>query len=216
MYHAVIFDLDGTLLDTIGDLADAANWVCAQNGWPAHSIEEYKHFVGNGIPRLVERFSPPACRTPEKLAATLRAFTDRYAAHRLDRTAPYSGIPELLAELTRAGVPFACVSNKDDALVRSLLRTFFGDCFAAVQGRSETVPPKPDPTGTRLALAALGADAAQTLFVGDSDVDIQTGQAAGLPTCGVLWGFRDRAELENAGARYIAASPGQLARLILD
>ena len=99
MFHTVLFDLDGTLLNTLQDLADAANWVCTQNGWPEHSLEEYKHFVGNGIPKLCERFSPPAARRPQQLAGTLAAFEARYGAHKQDSTAPYPGIPELLAGL---------------------------------------------------------------------------------------------------------------------
>ena len=114
MIKTILFDLDGTLLNTIDDLADAANWVCAQNGWPTFSVETYKHFVGNGIPKLVERFSPESARTPEQLAATLAAFSARYDAHKEDKTAPYPGMAELLDALQAEGIQTAVFSNKAD------------------------------------------------------------------------------------------------------
>ena len=112
MIKTILFDLDGTLLNTIDDLADAANWVCTQHGWPTFSVETYKHFVGNGIPKLVERFSPENARTPEQLAATLAEFSARYDAHKEDKTAPYPGIPEVLAALDEAMAANACDAGK--------------------------------------------------------------------------------------------------------
>ena len=112
MIQTILFDLDGTLLNTIDDLADASNWVCRQNHWPTFTVEQYKHMVGNGIPKLVERFSPEDCRSPRQLADTLAQFTARYDAHKEDKTAPYPGIPELLAALKEKGVQTAVFSNK--------------------------------------------------------------------------------------------------------
>ena len=135
MIKTILFDLDGTLLNTIDDLADAANWVCTQHGWPTFPVETYKHFVGNGIPKLVERFSPAEVRTPERLAATLAEFSARYDAHKEDKTAPYPGIPELLAALKAEGIQTAVFSNKADAFCGKIIEHYFGPgSFSLVRG----------------------------------------------------------------------------------
>ena len=191
MIHTVLFDLDGTLLNTIDDLADAGNWVCAQHGWPEFTVEQFKHMVGNGIPKLVERFSPADARTPEQLAATLAEFTARYDAHKEDKTAPYPGIAALIDALNTAGVQCAVFSNKADPLCGKIIEHYFGaGRFVLVRGSRPGVPTKPDPTGVYSLMQDLHADPASTLFVGDSDVDILTGHNAGLPAMGALWGFR--------------------------
>ena len=217
IFRTVIFDLDGTLLDTLQDLAAAGEHVCAANGWPPHPVEAYRHFVGNGIPKLVERFSPPWAQDPASLADARAAFGEYYAAHMLDQTAPYPGIPALLARLHAAGVRMAVLSNKDDAFARRVVGHYFDlSLFAAVRGALPGTPPKPDPAGPRALLAALGASPAETLFIGDSDVDVLTAHNAGAPCCGVLWGFRGQAELTAAGADHLAAGPDELARVILE
>lgn len=211
----VIFDLDGTLLNTIDDLANAGNWVCEQNGWPLHSVEAYKRFVGDGIPKLVERFSPEACRTPQQLAATLAQFSARYAAHKQDATAPYPGIEEMLRQLARRGVVCAVFSNKEDGLARGIVDFYFGQgCFGVVRGSLPGVPVKPAPEGVFAVLRQLGASPAETMFVGDSDVDVLTGRNAGLPVAGCCWGFRGEAELRAAGAEYLLHCPGDLVPLL--
>ena len=215
MFHYVIFDLDGTLLNTLDDLADAGNEICRQNGWPVHPTEAYKRMVGNGIPRLVERFSPPECRAPEQLADTLARFRDYYSAHSADRTAPYPGIPALLERLNAAGVYTGVFTNKADEIAVPLLERYFGRVFTAARGSLPGVPVKPDPAGLFDLMALMRADPAQTLFVGDSDVDILTGHNAGLPAAGVLWGFRSAEELRGAGADFLAETPAQLLDLIL-
>ena len=180
MIKTILFDLDGTLLNTIDDLADAANWVCTQHGWPTFPVETYKHFVGNGIPKLVERFSPENARTPEQLTATLAEFSARYDAHKEDKTAPYPGIPELLAALKTEGIQTAVFSNKADTFCGKIIEHYFGpDSFSLVRGSRPGVPTKPDPAGVYSLMADLGADPQSTLFVGDSDVDILTGHNAG-------------------------------------
>ena len=208
MIHTVLFDLDGTLLNTIDDLADAGNWVCTQHGWPEFTVEQFKHMVGNGIPKLVERFSPADARTPEQLAATLAEFTARYDAHKEHKTAPYPGIAALIDALNAAGVQCAVFSNKADPLCGKIIEHYFGaGRFVLVRGSRPGVPTKPDPTGVYSLMQDLHADPASTLFVGDSDVDSLTGHNAGLPAMGALWGFRGRAELTAAGADALAGVP---------
>lgn len=211
MIKTILFDLDGTLLNTIDDLADAGNWVCAQHGWPTFTVEQFKHMVGNGIPKLIERFSPESARTPDQLAATLAEFTARYDAHKEDKTAPYPGIPELLDALKAEGIQTAVFSNKADPLCGKIIEHYFGaGSFSIVRGNRPGVPTKPDPTGVYTLMKDLGADTSSTLFVGDSDVDILTGHNAGLPAMGALWGFRGRAELTAAGADALAAVPADI------
>ena len=214
MYNSFIFDLDGTLLNTIDDLANAANWVCEQNGWPTHPLDRYCYFVGNGIPKLVERFSPETQRTPARLAETLAQFSARYAAHKADCTAPYPGICQALEALKASGAALGVLSNKEDSLARAVVEQYFGrGLFDLVRGACPEVPVKPDPTAVHEMLAQSPFAGRHTLFVGDSDVDILTARAAGMDSCGVLWGFRTRSELEQAGACYLAAKPGDLVEL---
>ena len=211
MIKTILFDLDGTLLNTIDDLADAGNWVCEQHGWPTFSVEQFKHMVGNGIPKLVERFSPADAQSPEQRAATLAEFTARYDAHKEDKTAPYPGIPELLDALKAEGIQTAVFSNKADPLCGKIIEHYFGaGQFQIVRGSRPGVPTKPDPIGVYSLMKDLGAKPESTLFVGDSDVDILTGHNAGLPAVGALWGFRGKAELSAGGADALAAGPGDI------
>ena len=163
MIKTVLFDLDGTLLNTIDDLADAGNWVCEQHGWPTFTVEQFKHMVGNGIPKLVERFSPENARTPEQLAATLAEFTARYDAHKEDKTAPYPGIPELLDALRAKGIQCAVFSNKADPLCGKIIAHYFGTGrFDAVRGSRPGVPTKPNPAGLYALMDEIGADRSAT------------------------------------------------------
>lgn len=216
MYQNVIFDLDGTLLNTIDDLADAANWVCRNHGWPTHTVEEYKRFVGNGMTRLAQRFVPPDWGTPEGLRQVLGEFMPYYDAHKEDKTAPYPGLPELLKELKGAGVTVAVLSNKAHALVPDILEHYFPGVFSYAQGALEGQPTKPDPTLLRKLMGEMGATKDNTLFVGDSDVDVRTAKNGGLTCCGVLWGFRGREELVREGADFLAEDAGALKKLILE
>lgn len=216
MYHTVIFDLDGTLLNTIDDLAAAGNWVCRRNGWPERSTAEFMAMVGHGIPNLISRFSPKDCQSPERLRETLRQFTEYYGKHNLDKTAPYPGIPAMLERLKAKGVQMAVYSNKADALSRGIVEHFFPGLFDLVRGKVEGVPVKPDPIGVRGVLDELGADVSATIFVGDSSVDIQTAHNAGLPACGVSWGFRPRQSLTDAGADFLADSAEGLEDVLME
>ena len=211
----VIFDLDGTLLDTIGDLAVACNAMLALRGLPQHSYEEYCHFVGNGILRLVERALPEVLRTPENVAAARADFVKYYIDHIDCHTKPYAGIPELLQELTRRGVRMAVASNKFQAGTEKLIARFFpGVEFVAVFGQRPDVPLKPDPAVVDEILARAGTPKEHVLYVGDSGVDMQTARAAGVRSAGVTWGFRDREELQAAGACQLVDRPDQLIALL--
>lgn len=211
----VIFDLDGTLLDTIGDLAVACNAVLALRGLPQHTYDEYCRFVGNGIMRLVERALPEELRIPDTVAAVRADFVKYYTEHIDTRTKPYAGIPELVAGLVRRGVRMAVASNKFQAGTEKLVRLFFPDvAFAAVLGQRVGVPLKPDPAVVEEILALTGVAKGRVLYVGDSGVDMQTAAAAGVRSVGVTWGFRERRELEQTGAEHIVDVPGEILNLL--
>ena len=214
MFSAVIFDLDGTLLNTIDDLAAAGNFVCRLNGWPEYTVEQFKAMVGHGVKNLVTKFVPQEVQTPQVLEQALAQFSDYYGAHSMDLTAAYPGIGEMLERLQNAGVTMAVYSNKDHPFSCELMETFFPGRFALVQGKKEGIPVKPDPTGIRKILTELKADPEKTLFVGDSSVDIQTGHNAGLKSCGVTWGFRSEQSLIDAGADFLAHSAAELQAVI--
>ena len=213
MYTHIIFDLDGTLLNTIDDLADAGNHVCAAHGWPTHTADQFKRMVGNGIPHLVKRFTPDGL-SQDELAGALAEFSAYYGQHKEDKTAPYPGVPELLAALKGAGVRMAVLSNKAHALAGPVVEGYFPGVFEYVQGALPDAPLKPDPTLLRALMEKIGAKPEATLFVGDSDVDVLTGKNGGPTVCGVLWGFRDRQELEGVGADHIIERPEQLAAVV--
>lgn len=211
----VIFDLDGTLLDTLEDLAASCNIVCARNGWQTFPVDAYRYKVGNGIPKLVERIIPAEYTgMSEVFERTLAEVLRTYGEHREDHTAPYPGIPEALDALARAGATLAVLSNKDHEAVVPLVKHFFGKRFSLVQGRIDAFPPKPAAPMTLRVIESLGAPRSTTLYVGDSSVDVETGHNAALAVAGVTWGFRGREELVQAGADYIVEDPAELERIV--
>lgn len=213
MYSACLFDLDGTLADTLADLAEATNHLLRAQGYPTHEAARYRYFVGNGVPKLIERALPETARTEAILARSRELFDAYYAAHYLDHTAPYPGIPVLLEALAGQGVHLAVVTNKPDGFARQIIASLFGARFAVVLGSRPGVPRKPDPAAALEAAGALDAAPGACLFIGDSGVDMQTAQAAGMTGVGVLWGFRDSAELLAGGAKKLISRPDELLRL---
>lgn len=213
MYTCVIFDLDGTLLDTLADLAAAGNHALDALGLPAHGIEAYKTFIGNGIPNLIRRMLPAGSDDALQSEA-LRLFSDYYATHHSDRTKPYEGIPALLETLHRRGVKTAVVSNKAHIFSVELIRRFFGETVGPVYGTGNDLPRKPDPTAVLRVMEELGVQPPETLYVGDSDVDMLTARNAGLDACGVLWGFRPEDVLVKSDATFLAKDAGELERII--
>lgn len=214
-FSDVIFDLDGTLLDTLADLADSCNHVCASHGWPTHDYSAYCYFIGNGAAKLVERAIPESVRGTQLGQKALDEFLVYYEQHKADKTCPYAGMPELVDKLKQAGVNVAVLTNKPDAAAGPVMEQYYPGVFRLVQGGLPGVPLKPDPAPVHKLLERMGASKENTLFVGDSNVDIQTARNSGLAGCGVLWGFRSRQELEGEGADYIAATPGDLLNIIL-
>lgn len=179
MYTHVIFDLDGTLLNTIDDLTAAGNHVCAAHGWPTYTPEQFKRMVGSGIPTLVKRFSPGGLSDGE-VAGALAEFSAYYNDHKADKTAPYPGIPQLLSALKDAGIHMAVLSNKAHTFAGPVVEGYFPGIFEAVQGALPDAPLKPDPTLLHALMEQIGAKPETTLFVGDSDVDVLTGKNGGL------------------------------------
>ncbi len=211
----VIFDLDGTLLNTIGDLAVSCNHMLEMRGLPQHTYERYCSFVGNGIMRLVERALPEHLRTEEYVKAARRDFIDHYIDHIDIRTRPYDGIPQAVEALARSGMKLAVASNKFQAGTEKLIRRYFpGTDFVAVCGNREGVPLKPNTALVDMIIAQAGVVRAECVMVGDSAIDMLTARNAGIASVGVSWGFRDRAELKQSGAGHIADTPEQMLRII--
>ena len=212
----VIFDLDGTLLNTIGDLAAGCDQMLRMRNLPTHTFEDYCSFVGNGIMRLVERALPEELRTPEYVAAARKDFVTYYIDHIDHYTLPYEGIVELVEELQRKGVKLAVASNKFQAGTDKLIKKFFPTTdFVMICGNREGVPLKPDTALVDLILDTAGVERERCIMVGDSAVDILTAERAGIHSVGVSWGFRSLSELQEAGAEYIANSVAELRNILL-
>lgn len=215
MVKLAIFDLDGTLLNTIGDLAASCDAVMQMNGLPQHTADEYRQMVGRGILRLVEAAIPEQMRSPEYVEKVRRDFVAYYLDHIDLHTHPYEGIPELIDALMERGVKIAVASNKFQAGTERLIHSFFPDVeFVAVLGQRAGVPLKPDPQIDLEIIAATAVKPSETLHIGDSGVDMQTAHAAGVQAVGVTWGFRSRKELVESGADVIVDTPCEILNLL--
>ena len=213
MKHAVIFDLDGTLLNTLGDLRAATNHALEVRGLPPHSMEEIRQFIGNGIRLLICRAMTEG--TPEaEIDAALDDFKAYYAAHIHDRTVPYDGIPQLLTALRKRGIQVAVLSNKIDSASQQLIEYFFPGKTDVVFGEHVGVPRKPDPTSCRMVMQQLSVQPEQVLYVGDSGTDMQTAKNAGLYAVGVTWGFRSKEVLLEYGADVLVHRPEQILQIL--
>ena len=215
MYRTVIFDLDGTLLNSIGDLAAAANYVCRKNRWPEHTEEEIMGMVGHGIPNLVRQFSPADARSTLMVLNTTSQFNQYYGCHNMELTRPYEGMAELLQQLKAAGAQLAVCSNKADNFSRAIVEHYYPGVFDLVRGNLNGMPIKPDPAVVREIMRDLDASYLSAMMVGDSSVDIQTGHNAGIKACGVTWGFRSRESLVEAGADFLADTMEELEKILL-
>ncbi len=215
MKKLVIFDLDGTLLNTIDDLGHAANYALEKNGYATHSIASYPFFVGNGVRKLMERVLPEDHRNAATVDALLKDFKDYYNEHNMDFTRPYGGMHELLQQLRAKGVKVAVASNKYQAAVEVIVAHYFPDIdFVAVEGQKEGVPVKPDPSIVFQILAKAKVAKDDTLYVGDSGVDMQTARRACVDSVGVTWGFRPEKELNDHYANFIAHDPSQILNVV--
>ena len=208
-YTTYIFDLDGTLLDTLDDLAASTNYALRQHGMPQHSRDEIRMFVGNGVGRLIARAVPE--NTPvETYEQVLQTFREHYLVHGLDRTKPYPGIMPLLRDLKLRGKQTAVVSNKFYAATQELCTHFFGLLVDVAIGEREDIRRKPAPDTVNEALRQLHADRASAVYIGDSDVDIATARNSAMPCISVLWGFRNRQFLMDNGATCLVSSPQEI------
>lgn len=214
MTQLIIFDLDGTLLNTIDDLAVSTNYALRRHGFPEHEYGEYRIFVGNGITRLIERALPEEARQESIILKLREEFVSHYRQHKTDLTRPYPGIPELLENLHSRGIGLAVASNKYHQGTIELIRHYFApELFSVVLGQRENIPTKPNPAIVEDILKQTGARKESTLYVGDSGVDMQTARNSGLISVGVTWGFRPRQELEDNGACHLIDQPQEIGLL---
>jgi len=211
MYSTYIFDLDGTLLDTLGDLAASVNYALRMHGMPEHTIDDVRHFVGNGVRLLMERAIPDGEQNPD-FEATFATFRQHYMEHSLDTTRPYEGISDALKALKAQGCRLAVVSNKMMAATQELCQHFFPDTIEVAIGENEAagIRKKPAPDTVYAALRMLNVGQKNAVYVGDSDVDVETAKNSGLPCISVLWGFRDKEFLIRHGAKTFISAPSEL------
>ncbi|MBW2217331.1 MAG: HAD family hydrolase [Deltaproteobacteria bacterium] len=214
-FKAVIFDLDGTLLDTLEDIADAANHVLSHRGFPNYDTDAYRHFVGDGINILFTRVLPEEKQNEEAVFECVQAFREAYGHHWNIKTKPYDGVPEMLDGLTARGLKMAVLSNKPDDFAKKCVAELLSKWrFEVVSGFRNGIPPKPDPGGALQIAEILDIEPEQILYLGDTDVDMKTAIAAGMFPVGALWGFRSVEELRNSGAEKVIALPQDLLHLI--
>lgn len=208
-YQLAIFDLDGTLLDTLEDLADSTNYIMKRFGYPERTLKEVRRFVGNGIRKLLERSAPKG--TPaDEIDRMFELFKEYYGAHCADKTKPYDGIMELLSALQKQGIKLAVVSNKADYAVKALCEQYFSGFFDEAVGEREGIARKPAPDTVNEVLKNLQMEKSQAVYIGDSEVDVQTAKNAVMDCIAVDWGFRDKEVLEEAGAEIIVSTPAEL------
>lgn len=214
MYNPVIFDLDGTLLNTLGDLTAAGNHALGELGFPLHSEDEFRLFVGNGIPKLIERMLPKGF-SEDDFNEAYRIFGEYYSVHNSDKTVPYNGITELLNELKQHGITCLCNTNKSHKYAAKIIEHYFGNDFAEIIGGENGFPRKPAPDAALCLSEKYKKIGYSPIYIGDSAVDMQTAHSAGIAACGVLWGFRTREELLKFEPDFLAENADELKKIIL-
>lgn len=217
MYKCVVFDLDGTLVNSLFDLADSVNKALAKQGLPVHPYDSYKNFVGNGRAKLIERAMGDFAADEQLLKAVTRDYDEDYLVHCLDKTRPYDGVVEMLSELQKNNVRINVLSNKPDEFVNKMLAKLFpGITFNLAWGKKSDFAPKPDPASLFALLKELSVDKSDCIYVGDSNVDVITAKNAGVDFCGVLWGFRTKEELVTEGAEITVSTADELLKVIMN
>lgn len=211
----LIFDLDGTLLNTLGDLCFCGNHILEKHGFPTHPLDAYRYFVGNGIMKLVERMLPENAREPSYMNRIYAEYMSFYQQHKMDTTAPYEGIVPLVDELSARGILSAVASNKAHEAMDELMQHYFPHtAFSVILGKRPNVPPKPAPDIVFDILSQTQVQASEALYLGDTAVDMETARRAGVKKIGALWGFRTQEELLAAGADFLAASPAEVLDIV--
>lgn len=212
-----IFDLDGTLLDTLDDLTDSMNYILGKHNFTLRTRDEVRNFVGNGVRKLVERAVPPEYKADDEFIDKFYDdFSLYYNSHSDIKTAPYPGTLDMLDKLLHSGFDIAIVSNKIDSAVKSLSTKFFGERIKSAIGEKPSIRHKPEPDMVFMAMEEMGADKENSIYIGDSEVDIQTAKNAGIPCISVLWGFKDRKFLEDSGAMAIVESMEELGERLVN
>ncbi len=214
MIKGVLFDLDGTLVNSLYDLADSVNYALERFGYRVHETEKYKYFVGDGMPKLIERALPENARNDENIKTVLNCFMAYYREHYLDKTVAYDGIADTVTALLNKGIKAVVISNKADEMAKIVTTKLFGDMFSAVYGKREGYPAKPDPTLTLEVIGDLGLKPKECAFIGDSGMDMAVAKNAGTLAIGVLWGFRKEDELISNGADFIVSTPADIIKII--
>lgn len=214
MIKAVLFDLDGTLVDSLTDLADGVNRAIAKKGFQTHPVDAFKYFVGDGIPKMIERALPENRRDSNTVNEIKKDFLEYYSLHYADNTYAYKGMPELVTTLKEQGFIVAVVTNKQQDMADEVVKSLYGDAFDLIFGKRDGIPAKPDPTAALMAMEQLGVTPKECIFIGDSGMDVATAVNSGAVPVGELWGFRQKDELLKNGAKYIINKPEELLDII--
>ena len=214
MIKAVLFDLDGTLADSLIDLAAATNYAIGKFGYPARETECYKYFAGDGMAKMIERALPDCAGDEATVSKIMPVFLEYYGEHYCDNTKPYAGMIDLIDALKRRGILVAVVTNKAQEMADKVAGKLYGKRFDLIIGKREGIPAKPDPAAALIAMKELGVTPEECIFVGDSKMDVKTGVNSGAYPVGVLWGFRKRDELISGGAKKLINSPEELLAII--
>ncbi len=214
MIKAVLFDLDGTLVDSLYDLADSANYALESKGYPTHEAEKYKYFVGDGMKKLMERVLPENHRSEAEILDLLQIFLAWYGKHYTDKTYVYDGIIPLLDSLKNKGIKLGVVTNKADDMAQKVVEKLLSGYFDYVLGKCERFPTKPNPAATLYVMQEMNVNPSECIFIGDSGMDAKNGVNCGAVSVGALWGFREKTELLENGAQYTVNSPLELLEII--